>query len=71
MKGILLRAVNSKNPVELIYMDRGDQISQRIIRVLAINDHAVKAYCYTRRQFRTFRIDNILSVGPLRKRVGA
>lgn len=71
MKGILLRAADSKNPLELIYINNDNQISQRIIKVLGVNDNQIKAYCYTRRQFRTFKLDNILSVAPHRQRSGA
>lgn len=28
----------------------------------------IKAYCYTKRQFRTFSLENVLSVGPIRRR---
>ncbi len=71
MKGILLRAVNSNNPIQMIYQSNEGTISQRIIKVLAVNNGQIKTYCYTRKQFRTFSLDNILSVAPLRQRRGA
>ncbi len=71
MKGILLRAVNSNNPIQMIYQSNEGTISQRIIKVLAVADDQIKTYCYTRKQFRTFKLDNILSVAPVRKKVGA
>lgn len=71
VKGILLRAIHNKNPHELIYINNDNQISQRIIKVFAVNDNQIKAYCYTRKQLRTFKLENILSVAPLRKKVGA
>lgn len=71
MKGILLRAVTDKKPLEMIYMSRDNQISQRVIKVIAVNDSKVKAYCYLKKQYRIFNMDNILSVAPARKKVGA
>lgn len=71
MKGILLRAVTDKKPLEMIYMSKDNRISQRVIRVIAVNDTKVKAYCYTKNQYRVFNIDNILSVAPAKRRVGA
>lgn len=68
MKGLLLRSIELRAKVEIIYIDRDDQISQRVIRVLAVTDMSIKAYCYSKRQFRTFKLENILSVGQIRKR---
>ncbi|GGB58293.1 hypothetical protein F3157_20245 [Virgibacillus dakarensis] len=57
--------------LELIYLDSNNQITQRTIKVLRTNNDTVLAFCYTKRQVRTFKRNNILSVGPIRKRVGA
>lgn len=70
MEGILLRAAADKKPIEMIYMSKDNQISQREIRVIAVNESKVKAYCYLKKQYRIFSLDNILSVAPARK-VGA
>lgn len=64
MKGILIRSINRQEKIEMIYFDQNNQVSQRVIRVLKINDDAT--YCYTKRQIRTFKLDNILSVGKVR-----
>lgn len=69
MKGILLRAAANKKPIEMIYMSKDNKISQRVIRVIAVNDSKVKAYCYVKKQYRIFSIDNILSVAQ--RKVGA
>lgn len=71
MKGILNRASESHQKLEMIYISSDNQISQRIIKVLAVNELSVKAYCYNKKQFRTFKLSNILSVGPVRHRRGA
>lgn len=71
MNGLLRRSMNLKTPLAIIYINNSNQISQRIIRVLKVEDPLIKAYCYTKKQFRTFRLDNILSVDVLRKRMEA
>ena len=68
MNGILKRAAGTQQKLELIYITNENQISQRIIKVLAVTDHAIKAYCYTKKQFRTFKLENILSGAPFRNR---
>ncbi len=67
MINLIKRACNDKTPIQIIYIDRDNQISQRTIEVLAINKNNVKAYCYTKRQFRTFKLENILSADRIRK----
>ncbi|MBM7715354.1 putative DNA-binding transcriptional regulator YafY [Bacillus thermophilus] len=71
MNGLLRRSANLKTPLAIIYINKSNHISQRIIRVLKVEDSLIKAYCYTKKQIRTFRLDNILSVDVLRKRMGA
>ncbi len=68
MIGLLKRAVESKQTLEMIYMSSNNQISQRIIKVIAVTETTIKAYCYTKRQFRTFKLASVLSVGLARRR---
>lgn len=67
MKGILLRAASNCEMLEMIYQDSKGNISQRRVKVLSMNNESFRAYCYARRQQRTFIIRNVLSVGPARK----
>lgn len=71
MKAMLQRSIETEDKLQLIYLSNAGSISQRVIKVLAVTDTSIKAYCYTKRQFRTFKLVNILSVGPIRKRLGA
>ena len=66
MKGLLTRSLESQQPIEVIYMNSKGEISQRTIRVLSVTDLHVKAYCYARKQIRTFNKENILS-GQMKK----
>ncbi|GIN93144.1 hypothetical protein J22TS1_41950 [Siminovitchia terrae] len=61
MKSLLKSAVESKQTLEMIYMSSN-------IKVIAVTETTIKAYCYTKRQFRTFVMENVLSVGPIRRR---
>jgi predicted DNA-binding transcriptional regulator YafY len=67
MKGLLKRAAESKEVLEMIYLNTKGEISQRRIKVIKLNEESFSAYCFTRKQQRTFKISNVLSVGPVRK----
>ncbi|MCM3111698.1 hypothetical protein [Lederbergia lenta] len=71
MEGLLKRAVGTQDKLEMIYLSNDGTVSQRIIKVLKVTDVSVKAYCYYRKRFRTFKLANVLSVGPLRQKKGA
>lgn len=71
MEKILMRSMQTGQKLEVIYLSNENQVSQRFIRVIKLNGDMVMAYCYSKRKVRTFKLDNILSVGPLPKRMGA
>ncbi|SER00062.1 hypothetical protein SAMN05216232_3920 [Virgibacillus subterraneus] len=71
MKNMLQRSVQTKQNLEMINLDNYNQVSQRVVRVIKINDGLVLAYCFTRMKVRTFKLGDILSVEPVRKRMGA
>lgn len=66
MKGLLLRAVESHEKLEMIYLSNKGEITQRVIRVEKVGEISIRAYCYTRKQERTFILSNILSIAPLK-----
>lgn len=67
MKGLLKRATENKEVLEMIYQNNKGEFSQRRIQVIKMNEESFSAYCFTRKQQRTFKISNVLSVGPVRK----
>ncbi|MFD1360124.1 hypothetical protein [Lentibacillus salinarum] len=72
MDRLLKNAIQTRQKLEMIYLDADNQSSHRIIRVLGINKNIVKAFCFSRQKIRTFKTENILSIGPVRhKRMGA
>lgn len=57
--------------VEIIYQDKDGKFSKRSIRVERIDGELIRAYCYTAKGPRVFRIDNVLAALPVvRRRVG-
>ncbi|WP_188205884.1 hypothetical protein [Alkalibacillus aidingensis] len=60
-------SVISKQILEMIYMDIQGQLTQRIIRVVREEEERILAFCYTRRQVRSFKKENILSIYPYRQ----
>jgi len=71
MKGLFLRSIEEKEKIIIFYMDGNNNVTQRYVRVLKLNDTFMLAYCYYRKKIRTFKLENILSAGPVRKRMGA
>ncbi|SEA54505.1 hypothetical protein SAMN05421743_105237 [Thalassobacillus cyri] len=71
MKGLFLRAQENKMKLEMFYMDDEGSLTQRTIRVLRVSKESILAYCYERKEVRSFKQENILSAGPLRGKVGA
>jgi predicted DNA-binding transcriptional regulator YafY len=64
MDGLLLHAIEENIPLEMIYLSCDQQISQRRLIVKEVNDEYIRAYCLLRKQIRTFRRENILSLMP-------
>ncbi|SEB05909.1 hypothetical protein SAMN05421743_11498 [Thalassobacillus cyri] len=71
MNGVLHRAQDSGKKLEMIYVSCDNQITHRIVKVLQVNEEEILAFCYKRRQVRRFKKNNILSVGSIRKQIGA
>jgi hypothetical protein len=51
--------------IEMIYLDKSGQLSQRRIRIRAIRGGFVLAMCLQSGAPRTFRIDGILALQPV------
>ncbi|MEM5014558.1 hypothetical protein WKH57_28005 [Niallia taxi] len=67
MNGLLKRAVESKEVLEMIYQNNKGELSQRRIQVIKVSEESFSAYCFTRKQQRTFKVNNVLSMGPTHK----
>lgn len=71
MVGLLNKSLYEKEKIMIYYMDSKGKVSQRIIRVVGVDDKRVLAYCYYRKQVRSFKMENILSCGQVKRSVGA
>ena len=55
-------AYREHRPVSIIYMNQSGEITQRVVQVREITEEGIQAYCYKRRQPRTFLHEQILAV---------
>jgi predicted DNA-binding transcriptional regulator YafY len=62
MKSFLLRCHLNKIPVEIMYISKTGQVSQRTVSIKDINETTLRAYCHLRKTQRVFKLDNILSI---------
>lgn len=73
MNRTLQMSLEEEKCIDMIYMNKCGELTQRIIKVLEINEDHIKAFCFLRKEKRTFRKENILSVFMIRsqRKVGA
>lgn len=64
MEGLLIRSIEQHMPLEMIYLADNQEITQRTLIIKEVTDEYIKAYCLLRKQVRTFKRDNILSIMP-------
>ena len=57
----LARSMSEQIPVEIIYMSNQHIFTKRRILVKSIDEHYIRAYCYKRKLYRTFKKSQILS----------
>lgn len=55
-------------PIEMIYLAKDGQITQREISVLHVDGRTIVAFCHLRKMKRTFLLENILSFVPLKNK---
>ncbi|MFC1521352.1 AAA family ATPase [Elusimicrobiota bacterium] len=73
--GQLEAAVRDKRELAITYLKANDEKSRRIIKPVSVGEMeyagktftGLKAFCHTRKQDRTFRVDRILEMKPLKK----
>lgn len=54
--------------IEIIYVDRLQRITQRLITVQRADGGIIRAYCHKQQGPRMFRADQILAVAPAARR---
>ncbi len=53
----------NKVPIMIIYLAKDCSFTQRKVLVKKITSDKIIAYCYLRKQIRSFSLDRVLSVG--------
>lgn len=57
---ILKRALEDHKIISIMYQ-KGNELTQRNIKIIKIKDNDIEAYCYLRHQIRHFKKENILA----------
>lgn len=68
MKAQILKAFKHQQVIEMMYMANDGGISQRRVKVLRVSGESFQAYCFLRREKRTFKMENVLSAYPIMKK---
>lgn len=71
MKGLILRALETNEILEMIYLSERGEISQRKIKIISFANETVTAFCFMRNKPRVFKLSNILSIMPIKYKKGA
>lgn len=66
MNRLLQQSFKESTAVEIIYQSKDNTFTQRTILVKDINQKYLKAFCFTKRQLRIFKVDSILAVSPVK-----
>ena len=65
VKERLLKAMQRKQFVDLMYMSKSGGITKRRVKVINVTNESFHAYCFTKNAKRTFLIENVLSMLPV------
>lgn len=57
---LLITSLAAHKVITIMYY-KGDEFTQRNIKIIKIQDNDVEAYCYLRHQIRHFKKENILA----------
>ncbi|MGA9290413.1 MAG: WYL domain-containing protein [Anaerobacillus sp.] len=69
MMRLMKKSLLNKEAIEMIYLSKDSIISQRRVTLLDIKEDEVRGFCHLRRSVRTFKLERILSVYPLKESV--
>lgn len=68
MKAQILKAFKQQQLVDMMYMANDGGISKRRVKILKVHGESFQAYCFLRKEKRTFKMDNVLSLFPVVKK---
>jgi predicted DNA-binding transcriptional regulator YafY len=61
----LRKALHNRTPVQIIYKTDEEVFTKRTILITTMGEDYIKAYCCLRKQFRSFKTENILAAFPV------
>ena len=64
----LLKLLERNEVAEIIYMRADEKLTQRGLKVISISEETFNAWCFLRKEKRTFRIDRVLAIRRIVKR---
>ncbi|MFC3209646.1 MULTISPECIES: transcriptional regulator [Planomicrobium] len=65
MKAQILKAFKYQQLVDMMYIANDGGISKRRIKILKVSGETFQAYCFLRKEKRTFKMENVLSAIPV------
>jgi len=65
MKEQLIKSMQRNQIVSMMYMAKDGKVSKRSIKIIKIVGDSFQAYCFNRKDKRTFTISNVLAVLPV------
>ena len=65
MQTQVLKYFKTGEPITMMYMASDGSITKRRIKVLKVTGDSFQAYCFLRREKRTFKFENVLSLLPV------
>ena len=65
VKDNIVKAMQYGQIVDVMYISKLGEVTQRRIKVLKLNGESFQAYCFLRNTKRTFLIDNVVSLIPV------
>ena len=64
----LLKLLERNEVAEIIYMRADEKLTQRRLKLITVSEDTFNAWCFLRKEQRTFRIDRVLAVRRIIKR---
>lgn len=68
MHSYFMKSLVHHIPLQIIYESKQGLFSKRIIQVIKVGEKDIVAYCFSKKQYRTFTIERILAVFPYKNK---
>ncbi|KGR77430.1 hypothetical protein [Ureibacillus sinduriensis] len=65
MKQQLLKVMQRNQLIDLMYIAKSGEVTKRRIKVINVTAESFSAYCFLKRNIRTFKIQSVLALLPV------